>query len=110
MPNIAQYRNKVGAHFSIVNPYAEDKKASQFAGLMTNVIYAKGRFYIGAFSPSTIDGKEVEKSNIPCWSITVAHGYLVKRFWPDGRPKSYNSLPIPGHESLKIDVKYDTGP
>ncbi len=109
MPNIAKYRNKVAAHFAITDPRKDDNVATLSASVMTYIVYAKGRFYAGSISPRTIEGKEIEESNIPAWSLTIAHQQLIERFWPAGRPKSFPSIMIPAGESLKINVNYSTG-
>ena len=109
MPNIAKYRNKVAAHFAITDPRKDDNVATLSASVMTYIVYAKGRFYAGAASPKTIQGKEIEQSNIPAWSLTVAHQQLSERFWPRGRAKTFPAIMIPAGESLRMEVNYSTG-
>ena len=109
MPNIAKYRNKVAAHFAITDPRKDDNVATLSASVMTYIVYAKDRFYAGSVSPQTIEGKEIEQSNIPTWSLTIAHQQLSERFWPVGRTKTFPAIMIPGGETLKIEVNYSTG-
>jgi hypothetical protein len=110
IPNIAKYRNKVAAHFAITHPFEDDNAASVTAGLMTNIVYAEGRFYAGAFSPQTIHGQEADESNLTAWSVTSAHQELMKRFWPMGQPKSFQSMMVPAGNSVKIKLNYLKGP
>jgi hypothetical protein len=109
MPNIVKYRNKVAAHFAITDPRKDDNVATLSASVMTYIVYAKGRFYAGSVSPQTIEGKEIEQSNISAWSLTIAHQQLSERFWMKGRTKSFPAIMIPGGETLKIEVNYSTG-
>jgi len=109
MPNIAKYRNKVAAHFAITDPRKDDNVATLSASVMTYIVYAKGRFYAGSVSPQTIEGKEIEQSNISAWSLTIAHEQLSERFWTKGRAKTFPAIMIPGGETLKIEVNYSTG-
>ena len=110
IPNLSRYRNKVAAHFGVTDPRNDDSLASLTAGLITNVAYAEGRFYIGGFSPKTMNGQEVAASNLPAWSLTYVHQELVKRFWRDGRPPSYNSVMVPAGQSVTMKINYLTGP
>lgn len=109
MPNISKYRNKVAAHFALTDPRKDDNIATLSASVMTYIVYAKGHFYAGSVSPKTREGKEIEQSNIPAWSLTIAHQQLSERFWPAGRIKTYPAIMIPAGESLEISVNYLTG-
>lgn len=109
MPNIAKYRNKVAAHFAITDPRKDDNIATLSASVMTYIVYTKGRFYAGSVSPKTKEGKEIEPSNIPAWSLTNAHQQLSERFWPVGRTKTFPAIMMPAGESLNITVAYSTG-
>lgn len=108
MPNIAKYRNKVAAHFAITDPRKDDNVATLSASVMTYIVYAKGHFYAGSVSPKTVETQEIEKSNIPAWSLTLAHQELNERFWPAGRTKTFPSIMIPAGETLTIEVNYAT--
>ncbi len=109
MPNITKYRNKVAAHFALTDPRNDDNLATLSASVMTYIVYAKDHFYAGSISPKTLAGKEIDESNIPAWSLTIAHQQLSERYWPAGKPRCFQSIPIPAGESLKLNINYSTG-
>lgn len=104
MPKITKYRNKVAAHFAFADPRKEDNEATLTASVITNIIYYEGHFYAGTISPSTLKGKEINKSILEPWSITIAHQHLSKRFWPNGFLKSYQAIMIPPKDTVEIIV------
>lgn len=95
MPRLAQYRNKVAAHFAIADP-RRDNEADLAASVMTHVVYADGRFCAAALTPLVNGGAtEIVASRDLSWSLTLAHERLLPRYWPDRPPKAFQSLKVP---------------
>jgi hypothetical protein len=96
MPRLAQYRNKVAAHFAITDP-RRDNEADLAASVMTHVVYAQGRLCAAALTPVVKAGAtEVVASRDLSWSLTLAHERLVPRYWPDRKPpKAFQALKAP---------------
>jgi hypothetical protein len=105
MPKLLNYRNKVAAHFAITDPQ-RDNEADLAASVMTNIVYAHGRLFAAALTPVIIKGgQEIKVSRDISWSLTLAHERLVPRFWPKGKPKSYQSIKVPPGE-MKINISW----
>lgn len=70
---VSQYRNKVAAHLAMAEPRG-DNEADLAASVMTQIVYAHGRFYAGSLSP-IIEGADVtiSVSQDLSWSLTLAH-------------------------------------
>jgi hypothetical protein len=95
MPRLAQYRNKVAAHFAIADP-RRDNEADLAASVMTHVVYAHGRLCAAALTPAVSAGAtEIVASRDLSWSLTLAHEQLLPRYWPDGPPKAFQALKVP---------------
>lgn len=112
LPRLLNYRNKVAAHFAITEPYTEDNEADLAASIMTNIIYAHGRLFAAALTPVVVgNGKqEIQVSRDLSWSLTLAHEKLVKRYWTNGEPKSYQAIRVPpGEITLNISWSDLTG-
>lgn len=106
MPRILNYRNKVAAHFAIIDP-RRDNEADLTASIMTQIIYVHGRLCASALTPTvTSGGSEIKVSKDISWSLTLAHERLVNRYWPQGEPKSYQALKIGAGETIKINVSW----
>ena len=107
MPRILNYRNKIAAHYAIVEPRGDDNEADLLTSIMTQIVYARGRLCAAALLPR-LSGKEKEitVSKDYSWSLTLAHERLVNRYWPDGEPKSFQSLKIPAGETVKFNVSW----
>ena len=95
MPSLAQYRNKVGAHFAITDPRG-DNEADLAASVMTHIVYAQGRLCAAALTPVIRAGAtELVASRDLSWSLTLAHERLLPRYWPGGPPKAFQALKVP---------------
>lgn len=95
LPRLSQYRNKVAAHFALADP-RRDNEADLAASVMTHVVYAQGRLCAAALTQVVKDGAtEIVASRDLSWSLTLAHERLIPRYWPDGPPKSFQSLRVP---------------
>jgi hypothetical protein len=107
MPRILSYRNKIAAHYAIASPRRDDNEADLIASIMTQVVYARGRLCAAAILPRLDNNEEViTVSKDYSWSLTLAHERLVKRYWPDGEPKSFQPLKIPAGETIKFSVSW----
>jgi hypothetical protein len=95
MPRLLLYRNKVAAHFAIVDP-RRDNEADLAASVMTHIVYAQGRLCAAALTPVlSKGGSEIVASRDLSWSLTLAHERLTPRYWPEGPPKAFQSLRVP---------------
>lgn len=106
IPRILKYRNKVAAHFAITNP-RRDNEADLSASIMTHIIYVHGRLCAAALTPTvTRGGTEIKVSKDISWSLTLAHERLVNRYWPQGEPKSYQSLKVGAGETVTLNISW----
>ena len=105
MPRLRNYRNKVAAHFAITDPF-RDNEADLAASVMTNIIFTHGRLCAAALTPViNNDGDEIKVSRDISWSLTIAHERLARRFWANGKPKSFQSIKVPpGEYKLNISL------
>ncbi|MCD4672817.1 MAG: hypothetical protein K8R77_09150 [Anaerolineaceae bacterium] len=107
MPKLLYYRNKVAAHFAITDPYQQDNEADLAASIMTQIVFISGHLCAAALSP-ILDGQNNEKievSKTNSWSLTQVHNHLVKRYWPNGKPKNVQAIKVP--KSSEITLKAD---
>ena len=104
MPRISNYRNKIAAHLALTDP-RNDNEADVAASVMTQIIYCLGRVFAASLTPVLNNaGTEITVSHDLSWSLTVAHEELIPRYWPDGPPKTFQSIRIPpGTTTLIID-------
>jgi len=109
-PRLANYRNKVAAHFALTDP-RRDNEADLAASVMTHIVYTHGRLCAAALTPIVkSDGQEITVSRNLSWSLTLAHERLVPRYWPDGPPKSFQDLKVPpGETTLSVSWSDLTG-
>ena len=104
MPRLLNYRHKVAAHLAITDP-RKDNEADLIASVMTHIIYVRGRFCAASLTPIVKNNNnEIKVSKDISWSLTLAHERLVKRYWPDGEPKSYQSIKVPAGDTIKLNV------
>ena len=105
MPRLLRYRNKVAAHYAITDP-RRDNEADLISSVMTQIIYAHGRLCAAALTPVIEkDDSVIDVSEDFSWSLTIAHESLTKRYWPDGSPKSYQSIKVPpGKTTISVSL------
>ena len=110
MPRLANYRNKVAAHFALTDP-RRDNEADLAASVMTHIVYTHRRLCAAAIAPIVkSDGQEITVSRDLSWSLTLAHERLVPRYWPDGPPKSFQALKVPpGRTTFSVSWSDLTG-
>jgi hypothetical protein len=105
-PRLAEYRNKVAAHFALTDP-RRDNEADLAASVMTQVVYAHGRLFAAALTPVLdIPAGEVAPSRDLSWSLSLAHERLIPRFWPAGPPKAFHSLRVPPGTTASFNVSW----
>lgn len=73
IPKVLVYRNKVGAHYSFIDP-RRDVLDDLRQSVMHNVVYFRGRFRVNALRWGN--------STLPDWSLTEEFERLADRFWP----------------------------
>lgn len=106
MPRLLNYRHKVAAHFALTDP-RRDNEADLISSVMTHIIYVHGRFCAAALTPIvTKNDTEIKVSKDISWSLTRTHERLVSRYWPQGEPKSYQSLKIEAGQTIRLNVSW----
>ena len=103
IPKLVNFRNKISAHFAITDP-RDDNVADLAASIMTQVIFARGKICAAALTPIIKEGENVIKvSKDLSWSLTSVHNKLISRYWPEGYPKSFQSIKVPpGKSSFNV--------
>lgn len=76
-PEICQWRNKISAHFAVIDPYKDDNLATLEISVMCTVSYTKPYYEAGSFSWT--HGQDT--SLIPKWKLTKIYEELIPRYW-----------------------------
>lgn len=106
IPRLVQYRHKVAAHPAVTEPRG-DNEADLVASVLTQVIYAHGRFLAGALTLEVKSGKDwTRASGDNNWSLTLAHERLSKRYWPNGPPEVFQAIPIDAGEKAVLRISW----
>lgn len=106
IPRLLQYRHKVAAHPALTAPRG-DNKADLLASVLTQVVYAHGRFLAGALTLEVKSGEDsIGVTGDYNWSLTLAHERLSKRYWPSGPPEAYQSIPIAAGEKAVLNISW----
>ncbi|MFA6430090.1 MAG: hypothetical protein WC229_03515 [Candidatus Paceibacterota bacterium] len=75
VPEIYEWRNKVGGHFAITDP-KDDSPSTLEASFFNNISFEKGRSYAGSLKWG--------ESKLPKWSLVKEfEEKLVPRYWPN---------------------------
>jgi hypothetical protein len=96
------WRNKVGAHFAITDPYKDDNIATLDMSVVFPVSF-ENRYVVGGFTMMKGNSTESHTSQLPRWSLTEVFETLVPRFWPD------YSIPTVEHLKTAILQHYGDG-
>jgi hypothetical protein len=109
LPKLLRFRNKVAAHFALVNPKKEDNIADLRASINTQVIFAYGRFLAGSVSELFEDENqnEIKITKNLVWSLTDQHERLIPRYWKNGITKSYQAIQMPGKSTKKLTISWE---
>ena len=88
LPEVRQWRNKVGAHFTRSSPMPEDNAADRQLSVMNPIDYDSGSFHAGSavfaiISPSAEDSVISNSKQSMMWSLTETHKTLAARYWPE---------------------------
>lgn len=78
-PEIYHWRNKVGAHMAITDPYKDDNLGALEFSAMSNITYRSPYYWAADMQWSTKGGS----SNFPRWSLTETFERLTPRLWPE---------------------------
>jgi hypothetical protein len=81
VPAIYHWRNKIGAHTAITDPFASDSLGTLEASLITPVSYKSPHFLAGGYNWGT----RGEESAFVAWSATEVFEQLASRLWPTRR-------------------------
>jgi len=93
LEKVQVWRNKVGAHFAITDPYKDDNIATLDMSVIFPVTF-EGRYVVGGLTMTRGNATSSHTSQLPCWSVTEVFESLVPRFWPQ--------FTIPTAESLRV--------
>jgi hypothetical protein len=100
LEKVLVWRNKVGAHFAITDPYKDDNIATLDMSVIFPVTF-ENRYFVGGLTMGKGNPTAVHTSQLPCWSLTEVFESLVPRFWPN--------YSIPTVEQLRATAKPDGG-
>lgn len=80
---VLKWRNKVGAHFAITSPQADDNKATLDMSVMHPVTFTNRRYRVAELTLTYAGASTApESSEIPQWSVTEVFESLIPRYWP----------------------------
>lgn len=80
---VIEYRNKVAAHFALVDPRPIDTAADREASVMLPITFLNGRLVARGFRLAVSREGEASKSTDLMWSVTETHEILSRRYeWP----------------------------
>ena len=101
IPQVYEWRNKVGAHFALVDPNKEDTAADLAASVMFPIAFDDDAFWTGIFQLTVRQGGQTSTSRQDMrWSLTHTHDELISRYWP-GIPAS---SPPPSDATITLVV------
>jgi hypothetical protein len=84
IPEIADFRDKVGAHFVWTMTDPRDNSAERQASIIPQLAFRTDSFYVGALRIRQVSGGAASDSAIiRPWSIVKEHLKLCRRYWPD---------------------------
>jgi hypothetical protein len=88
LPQVYVWRNKVAAHFCLLNPHKEDTPADLAMSVMFPISFDDDSFYTGSLSLTmTHNGETSTNRSDMRWSLTHTHRALVPRYWPNADTK-----------------------
>ena len=83
MPEVKLWRDKIGAHFSLVSPHPSDNPADLAMSVMFPIEFHDRSFQTSSLSLSLGGGGVSHTSRGGMtWSLTETHKQLSQRFWP----------------------------
>ncbi len=100
LDNVLVWRNKVGAHFAMTDPYKDDNIATLDMSVIFPVTF-ENRYFVGGLTMGKGNQTAFHTSQLPRWSLTEVFEALVPRFWPN--------CAIPTVEQLQATPKPDGG-
>jgi hypothetical protein len=93
LPEVYLWRNKVAAHFAIIDPEKDptkknfDTAADLAIGVISQIPYEHDAFYAGSLTLSLTTGNMRSSSRQDMrWSLTDTHKKLIPRYWPSKEP------------------------
>lgn len=88
VPDIVKWRNKIGAHFAIIDPRRDN--LSTLINSVKPIIY-KLPFYMASEAQFNYHDTESQNMDIPKWSLTETYTNLTSRFFPTKKILSLQS-------------------
>ncbi len=85
IPDIAIWRNKVGAHFAATDPFNDDNLGTLQTSIAHPITYTRP-YYRANDVRLVVDGQEPE---IPSWAMTETYERLIPRYWPSRKLPPY---------------------
>lgn len=87
VPQVQIWRNKVAAHFCLIDPRKDDNPADLAMSVMFPISFDDDAFYTGSLKLTLTSGGETSTSREDIrWSLTHIHRELIPRYWPAGKP------------------------
>lgn len=84
IPSVKEWRDKVGAHFALVNPRRGDTPANLAASVMFPVGFEDRWLWAHPFTLAVTHGGTSSQSAIPTWSLSRIHEQLIARYTKPG--------------------------
>ncbi len=89
LPEVSIWRNKIGAHPSLVDSRAEDTLADLDMSVMSMIFLINGTLYAGAsLLNKHLEGQITSSRKDMMWSLTNTYEQLSSRYWPAPREAS----------------------
>ncbi len=88
LPRVYLWRNKVAAHFAMIDPKKDDNPADLAKSIMFPISFDNDAFYADSLTirMSTGSKKSTSRKDMR-WSLTYTHRNLIPRYWPANTSK-----------------------
>lgn len=80
---VLKWRNKVSAHFALVDPVKDDNIATMESSIIYPVSFGFDRFKTGSMVMTKGNAEHDFQAEIPQWALTEVFEQLKDRLWPD---------------------------
>jgi hypothetical protein len=81
LEKVQVWRNKVGAHFAITDPYKHDNIATLDMSVVFPVTF-ENRYIVGGLTMTKTDSTASHTSQLPRWSLIEVFESLAPGYWP----------------------------
>ena len=83
LPQVYLWRNKVAAHFAIIDPRKKDNAADLAMSVIFPISFDDDAFFANSLTLTQSSGGKASSSHQDMrWSLTHTHRNLILRYWP----------------------------